>query len=78
MSVSVLRVKDTNGNIIEIPAIKGDKGADGKDAVIDQTYNPESENAQSGRAVAEAIGNIDLALDNIIAIQNSLIGGDNV
>lgn len=34
---------------------KGDPGADGKDAVIDQTYSPESENAQSGVAVAEAI-----------------------
>ena len=45
---------------------------------IDQTYNPESENAQSGKAVAEALGNIETALDNIIAIQNSLIGGGNV
>lgn len=34
---------------------KGDPGADGKDAVIDQSYNPESENAQSGIAVAEAV-----------------------
>lgn len=29
MSISVLRVKDNNGNIIEIPAIKGDKGEPG-------------------------------------------------
>lgn len=72
----------------------------------DQSYNPESENAQSGTAVAEAIGqnnaqidvainngdayaistanaytdekigDIETALDNIIAIQNSLVGGD--
>ena len=91
--------------------------------VIDQTYAPTSENAQSGNAVAEAvaksgggttdyelldnkpqingielngnltaeelslvdkatfdnnIGNIETALDNIIAIQNELIGGDAV
>ena len=91
--------------------------------VIDQTYSPISENAQSGIAVAEAvaksgggttdyelldnkpqingielngnltaeelslvdkatfdnnIGNIETALDNIIAIQNELIGGDAV
>ena len=65
---------------------------------IDQSYNPDSENAQSGKAVAEAvskvnvdlsnyytkeetdnkIGDIETALDNIIAIQNSLIGGGNV
>jgi hypothetical protein len=96
--------------------------------VVDQTYNPESPNAQSGKAVAEAIdsridqtftmgspnaqsgvamadmyamltddftqsdeaywgrvgkpyvdekvGNIGTVLDGIIAIQNSLIGGD--
>lgn len=34
---------------------KGDTGADGKDAVVDQNYNAESENAQSGVAVAEAL-----------------------
>ena len=28
---------------------------------VDQTYNPESENAQSGKAVAEAIANIEIS-----------------
>ena len=55
---SILRLKDKYGNIIEVPAIKGDKGDNGKDAVIDQSYNPESENAQSGKAVAEALAKI--------------------
>lgn len=68
MSISILRVKDAEGNIIEIPAIKGDKGdayilteADKEEISnmakpdVDQTYNPESENAQSGKAVAEAV-----------------------
>ncbi len=36
---------------------KGDAGKDGKDAVTDQTHNPKSENAQSGKAVAEATNN---------------------
>ena len=71
--MSILKVKNKKGEWIEIPAIKGE---DGKDAVTDQTYNPESENAQSGKAVAEAIGNIENAIDNIIVIQNSLIGGN--
>lgn len=31
---------------------------DGSGGVVDQTYNPSSENAQSGKAVAEAIKNI--------------------
>lgn len=34
---------------------KGDKGDPGKDAVIDRAYSPTSENAQSGKAVAEAL-----------------------
>ena len=34
---------------------KGDPGTNGKDAVTDQTFNPESSNAQSGIAVSEAI-----------------------
>ena len=45
---------------------------------VDQTYTPDSENAQSGVAIAGVIGDIETALDNIIAIQNSLIGGDGV
>ena len=47
-------------------------------AKVDHTYNPDSENAQSGKAVAEAIGNVETALDSIIAIQENLIGGDGV
>ena len=35
--------------------IQGVPGEPGKDAVVENTYNPESENAQSGKAVAQAI-----------------------
>ena len=38
---------------------------------VDQTYNPYSENAQSGVAMAGVIGNIETALDEIIALQDS-------
>lgn len=68
MSIPVLTVRDNEGNIIEIPAIKGDKGdsyiltetdkqeiANIAKPEIDQTYNPESKNPQSGKAVAEAL-----------------------
>ena len=34
---------------------KGDKGSDGEITNLDQTYSPTSENAQSGKAVAEAV-----------------------
>lgn len=59
--MAVLRVKDKYGNTVEIPALrgeKGDKGEDGITPVVDQTYNPESSNAQSGKAVAEAIASL--------------------
>lgn len=57
----------------------------GNTVKADQTYDPQSENAQSGKAVAEAvkpvddkIGDIETALDEIIALQEALIGGDIV
>lgn len=56
--MSMLKIKNEKGEWIKIPGIKGDKGdkgEPGKDAVTDQSYNPESENAQSGKAVAEAL-----------------------
>lgn len=64
---------------------KGETGEAGKDAITDQTYNAESQNAQSGIAMAQAlepieknIGDIETALDGIIAIQNNLIGGGSI
>lgn len=46
---------------------------------IDNKFNPTSENAQSGIAIAayvdEKLGELNTLLDNIIAIQESLIGG---
>ncbi len=41
---------------------KGEDGAPGKDAVIDLAYSPESSNAQSGKAVAEAFALKDFEL----------------
>ena len=52
---------------------KGDKGEPGKDAIIEQSYNPQSENAQSGAAVASALVNY-LPLN--IELQLELDGGD--
>ena len=47
-------------------------GESGKDAVTDQTYNPQSENAQSGKAVAEAIESIKFR-DMSSKIKNSTL-----
>lgn len=89
---SVINIWDeAQGKYVGIPSLKGekgDKGDPGQIENIDQTYNPDSENSQSGIAVAEAvteakgyidtkIGDIDTALDSIIALQNSYIGGNS-
>ena len=42
------------------------------DNIADQTYNPTSENAQSGTAVAEAIGQ---SVGDINEILSSIVGG---
>lgn len=43
---------------------------------VDQTYNPISENAQSGIAVAEGIGDTEACLDAIIELQNKIVNGE--
>lgn len=48
----------------------GPQGEDGKDAIIDQTFDPESENAQSGKAVAEAISVKPYELIETITIED--------
>ena len=45
---------------------------------VDQTYNPTSENAQSGKAVAEAVGSVEDAIDEIIELQELYIYGENL
>lgn len=61
------------GNTVGTP-IKPEK------AVVKCQNLTEEEKAQArqniGAASADAVGDIETALDNIIAIQNSLIGGD--
>lgn len=76
----ILKIYDEQGNEIPIPAIQGPPGPKGDPAVVDQIYDSQSANAQSGIAVAEAInttvGSIEVALDNIIAIQEGYIAND--
>ena len=51
----------------------------GGGGAVDQTYNPESANAQSGKAVSEAIeqsiGDISTALDELHIYAQALING---
>lgn len=60
--MSVLRFKDENGDIVEITAIKGEP------AIIDTQYNPQSKNAQSGTAVAEAIAALKAYIDERLGL----------
>ena len=56
-----MRVRQQDGTVAEINLGKFAVGS-GEACVVDQTYNSESENAQSGIAVAEAI---EAALENV-------------
>lgn len=73
MGIPVLSVRDNEGNIIPMPAIKGDKGDKG------DSYNlTDVDKQEIADMIAQTeIGDIETALDSIIAIQNSLIGGDS-
>ncbi len=53
--ISSVEQRIESGEFVGEKGDRGEKGEAGEDAITDQTYNPESENAQSGRAVAEAV-----------------------
>ena len=101
--MAVLKFRDENGNIVEVLAIKGEKGEKGADGTV--TFNDltdaqkESLKGDKGKdgytpvkwidyyteadreevvkdVERRAIGDIETAVDGIIAIQENLIGGD--
>jgi hypothetical protein len=57
--MSFFKVKDKNGNWVPPDT----------EEMVDQTFDPESAKAQSGIAIAGVIGDIETALDEIIAYQ---------
>lgn len=67
--MSVLKIRDENGNIIEVPVLKGD------DYILTDEDKVEIANIVTQ---SEIVGDIETALDGIIAIQNELIGGESV
>lgn len=56
--ISEVETKLETGELKGEKGEKGDTGTPGKDAITDHSYNPESPNAQSGIAVAEALAEI--------------------
>lgn len=55
-----------------------DKWKDKVDGVDDVVAKTTNDIAHAVIDLEDSVGNIDSALDNIIEIQNSLIGGDGV
>lgn len=53
--IDILEENRYTTDVIVAQGPKGDQGDPGETPPVDQTYNPESEYAQSGKAVAEAI-----------------------
>lgn len=62
----------TNGVVENLGNVKGEKGDAGKDAVTDQSYSATSENAQSGKAVTEALNSYAAKsyVDNLDCVQS--------
>lgn len=72
----VLIIIEPNGDMVQRIKTKINQLQEKIDGVeIDQTYNPESKNAQSGKAVAQAIGDIETALDELHEYAQALISG---
>ena len=63
------------GNLTTTPIKPDVFGGTGGNITVDQTYDPLSQNAQSGKAIAGIIGNIGMLLDNIITLQEMYITG---
>ncbi len=54
-----VKIGDGKTSWNDLPYKKGPKGKDAEKVIIEQTYNAESENPQSGKAVAEALADAD-------------------
>ena len=81
--MAILKIRDADGNIQEILAIRGEPGkdyilTDADKQEIAGSITPEQIGAATKEELLTAVGNIETAIDIIIAIQNELIGGDSV
>lgn len=77
---TVLKMTSASGTtMVDLKGEKGDKGESGKDAVTDKSYSPQSENAQSGKAVAEAVSGFvpKIIIDDLNAPFSSVLAVDN-
>ncbi len=90
--MALLRVRKPDGEIVEIVSLRGDKGDKGEQGIQGEKgdtgekgdvpvkgvdYYTEADKAALITEIEnEVTGDIETALDGILAIQESLIGGD--
>lgn len=80
--MALLRIRKPDGEIVEIASLPGVKGEDGKTPIKGVDYfTPEEQAAFIAEAKAyidEQMGDVDAALDCILAIQESLMKGATI
>lgn len=80
--MAMLKIRKPDGSIVEIaslPGKKGDKGEKGDSPIKGVDYYTEAEKADLIATIEkELTGDIETALDGILAMQESLIGGGEV
>ena len=77
--MAILRVRDADGKVIEIPAIKGDPGKSAYEYAKSCGYTgTEEEFALEFTNVISSINDLDSVCDEVIALQNSYIQGVKV
>ena len=76
---AILKVRQADGSVAEIPAIIGPPGPEASVTTenIKAALGYTPADAEDVRQLSEDIGDIDTALDAILAIQNSYIGGES-
>ena len=76
--MAVLKIRDEHGEIIEIASLPGAKGEDGHTPVKGTDYWTEADKAEIRAYVDEQIGAVETLLDQAIAEQEAVIGGEGV
>ncbi len=76
--MAILRIRDKNGQVQEIVALKGEKGDSGYTPQRGTDYWTEADKAEIKNYIDEQFGDVGAALDEIIETQQNLIGGDAV
>ena len=57
--MAILKIKDEQGNVIEIPALKGDKGNDGYTPIKGTDYWTDSDKAEIQAYIDQQLGVVE-------------------